>query len=83
VAADGDPRTVSDDVNVKLNLVPEAALPLATDGAAGAAQAWALTDLANALLGTGIDWSPRDNAGLMLLACAEEAGGGRDLAQAV
>ena len=60
-------------VNVKLDLVAEAALPLARDGAAGAAKAWALTDLANALLGTGIDWSPRENAGLMLLAGAEEA----------
>ena len=60
-------------VNVKLDLVAEAALPLARDGAAGAAKAWALTDLANALPGTGIDWSPRDNAGLMLLAGAEEA----------
>jgi hypothetical protein len=59
-------------VNVKLDLVAEAALPLARDGAAGAAKAWALTDLANALLGTGIDWSPRDRAGLMLLAGAEE-----------
>jgi hypothetical protein len=66
-------------VNVKL-------LPLARDGAAGAAKAWALADLANALLlGTGIDWSPRENAGLMLLAGAEESGqgGGRNLAQAV
>ena len=60
-------------VNLKLDLVAEAALPLARDGAAGAAKAWVLTDLANALLGTGIDWSPRENAGLMLLAGAEEA----------
>jgi hypothetical protein len=60
-------------VNLKLDLVAEAALPLARDGAAGAAKAWALTDLANALLGTGIDWSPRENAGLMLLAGDEEA----------
>jgi hypothetical protein len=60
-------------VSVKLDLVAEAALPLVRDGAAGAAKAWTLTDLANALLGTGIDWSPRDNAGLMLLAGAEEA----------
>jgi hypothetical protein len=60
-------------VDVKLDLVAEAALPLVRDGATGAAKAWALTDLANALLGTGIDWSPRDNAGLMLLAGAEEA----------
>jgi hypothetical protein len=60
-------------VNLKLDLVAEAALPLARDGAAGAAKAWALTDLANALLGTGIDWSPRETAGLMLLAGAEEA----------
>ena len=60
-------------VNVKPDLVAEAALPLARDGAAGAAKARALTDLANALLGTGIDWSPRENAGLMLLAGAEEA----------
>jgi hypothetical protein len=58
-------------VDVKLDLVAEAALPLVRDGATGAAKAWALTDLANALLGTGIDWSPRDNAGLMLLAGAE------------
>jgi hypothetical protein len=60
-------------VNVKLDLVAEAALPLARDGVAGAAKAWALTDIANALLGTGIDWSPRESAGLMLLAGAEEA----------
>jgi hypothetical protein len=60
-------------VNVRLDLVAEAALPLARDGAAGAAKAWALTDLANALLGAGIDWSPRETAGLMLLAGAEEA----------
>ena len=60
-------------LNVKLDLVAEAALPLARDGAASAAKAWALTDLANTLLGTGIDWSPRENAGLMLLAGAEEA----------
>jgi hypothetical protein len=50
-------------VNVKLDLVAEAALPLARDGAAGAAKAWALTDLANALLGTGIDWSPARTPG--------------------
>jgi hypothetical protein len=42
-------------VSVKLDLVAEAALPLVRDGAAGAAKAWTLTDLANALLGTGID----------------------------
>jgi hypothetical protein len=34
-------------VNVKLDLVAEAALPLVMDGAAGVAEAWALTDLAS------------------------------------
>jgi hypothetical protein len=60
-------------VDVRLDLVAEAALPLVRHAAAGAAKPWALSDLANALLGTGIDWSPRENAGLMLLAGAEEA----------
>jgi hypothetical protein len=36
-------------------------------------KAWALTDLAKALLGTGVGWSPRENAELMLLGGDEEA----------